>query len=159
MLRHGSFGSAPGSVNTRELRLRTLGQLNITKPPPSGGDPRLLMCNSRPLSIPKRRNCGKTTVLIKSAYMKAVDGESKRSGCNGCTIYSTQPTLTDKSLLSAVIPFRKRFVLSFANGARMTSGSKKYPIDRFVPQSKFTLPPRIMPGLYTTQVPNIVCWL
>lgn len=57
------------------------------------------------------------------------------------------------STLSLVIPFKVTFMGLLEKGPRAIKGSRKYPTALEVPQSWYTLPPTITPGLYTIEVP------
>lgn len=57
------------------------------------------------------------------------------------------------STLSLVIPFKVTFMGLLEKGPRAIRGSRKYPTALEVPQSWYTLPPTITPGLYTIEVP------
>jgi hypothetical protein len=61
---------------------------------------------------------------------------------------------TERSLSSVVIPRKVSCRDFFANGASITIGSRKYPIDLDRGQSCDTGPPDIIPGLSMMAVPD-----
>lgn len=61
--------------------------------------------------------------------------------------------LTDKSFSSVVIPLRVRWKGFLENGASITRGSRKNPIDRETGQSCSIFPPVITPGFSRIEVP------
>lgn len=64
--------------------------------------------------------------------------------------------LTERSRSSVVIPLIVRCMGFFANGARIITGSRKYPIERDSGQSCVTFPPEMTPGFKSIEVPDEV---
>lgn len=78
----------------------TIGHLNSTSPPPSGGRPRRTIFNSKPLSMPKFASNGSVTVRIMSGDISVA-------------LFVTPVSVID----SGVLP----------NGAKQINASRKYP--------------------------------